>query len=237
MYQIKTNEERQQSLILQRIIEWSQEKYRYRTFAKGEKIPARPKILYFVYQGTVKLMATYQLSVSSNSEPDNSDRPEGSLIDFISQGQPFEIFNESTCEINAYAQIERTSVLWMYWHELDNWPNFRQEILTAFREQEQRQLLMIAILTQRHTIDRLYGFLRLLIKEHGIAYIKESQSNQGYGYYLPWTMTHAEIATAIASTRVTVTRLMGELREQGLIDIYRNQYICLPPHIQEKADR
>lgn len=42
-------------------------------------------------------------------------------------------------------------------------------------------------------------------------------------------MTDAEIASAIASTRFTVTRLMGELREQGLIDIYRNNYICLPP--------
>lgn len=234
MYKIKPNEDMQQSLIWQRILEWSQEKYRYRTFAKNEKIPTRPKILYLVNQGTVKLMANYQLSVTSNSEEDNSDSPEASSIDFISSGQPFEIFNESTCEMNAYAQMAQTSVLWMYWHELDNWPKFRQEILKAFRDQEQRKVLTIAILTQRRAIDRLYGFLRLLIEEHGIAYIKESQSNQGYGFYLPWTMTHAEIASAIASTRVTVTRLMGELREQGLIDIYRNNYICLPPNTQDR---
>jgi hypothetical protein len=230
MYKIKTNEE-----IWQRIIEWSQEKYRYRTFVKYDKIPTRPKILYLVNQGTVKLMANYQLSVTSNSEEDNSDRPEASLIDFIRPGQPFEIFNESTCEMNAYAQMNGTSVLWMYWYELENWPNFNREILKAFRDREQRKLVMIAILTQRRTIDRLYGFLRVLIEEHGIAYIKKSQSNQGYSYYLPWTMTHAEIASAIASTRVTVTRLMGELREQGLIDMYRNQYICLPPKIEENA--
>ena len=219
----------QQSLIWQRIIEWSQEKYRYRTFAKDEKIPTRPKILYLVDRGTVKLMANYQLSVTYNSEEDNSDRPEASSIDFIRPGQPFEVFNGSTCEINAYAQMAQTSVLWMYWPELDNWPNFRRTVLKAFRDREKRKVLMIAILTQRRTIDRLYGFLRLLVEEHGIAYIKESQSNQGHGYYLPWTITHAEIASAIASTRVTVTRLMGELREQGLIDMYRNQYICLPP--------
>ncbi len=231
MYKIKNNQDIRQSLIWQPIVEWSHKKYRYRTFEADEKISARPKILYLVHQGMVRLMGHYKLSVVSNSEGENnpSDRPEASCLGFVGKGQPFELLNESTCDINAYAHTDQTSVLWMYWHELDNWPNFRQEILKAFRYQQQRKMLEIATLSQHRTIDRLYGFLTLLIQEHGIAYIKESQSNQGHGCYLPWTMTDAEIASAIASSRFTVNRLMGELREQGLIDIYRNNYICLPP--------
>ncbi|NLQ06947.1 winged helix-turn-helix domain-containing protein, partial [Cylindrospermopsis raciborskii LB2897] len=36
------------------------------------------------------------------------------------------------------------------------------------------------------------------------------------GYCLPFPLTHAQIGSAIGSTRVTVTRLMGKLRQRGL---------------------
>ena len=231
MNNIPSNPKFRPSLIWQPIVEWSQDKYRYRTFEAGDRIPARPKILYLVYQGLVRLMANYQLSVVANSEQQNNsrDRPEVSFLGFVGQSQPFELLNQPSCEINAYAHMDETSVLWMYWHELDNWPDFREEILKAFRYQQQRKMLEIATLSQRRTIDRLYGFLTLLIEEYGITCFNKSQSNQKSGYCLPWTMSDTEIARAIASTRFTVNRLMAELREQGLIDIYRHNYICLPP--------
>ena len=48
------------------------------------------------------------------------------------------------------------------------------------------------------------------------------------GYYLPYLLTHAQIGSTIGSTRVTVTRLMGKLRRQGLIRIKEDNIICLP---------
>jgi CRP-like cAMP-binding protein len=51
-------------------------------------------------------------------------------------------------------------------------------------------------------------------------------------------LTHAQIGSAIGSTRVTVTRLMGKLRRQGLIFIREDNSICMPnlPHLQQKEE-
>jgi CRP-like cAMP-binding protein len=229
MYKLAEKDETKSSL--QQIVNWSKAKYRYRTFQSDRQIPTRAKILYLVHQGAVKLTAKSKFSVVSHLEEDknNLDQPQESFLSFVGEGQPFEIVDDAKFEINAYAHIDETSVLWMYWHELDNWPNFRREVFAFFRDRQQRNLLAIATLNQRNTIDRLYGFLSLMISEHGVAYTKKSQPDRVNGYYLPWAITHAEIASAIGSTRVTVTRLLGELREQGLIDMYKSNYFCLPP--------
>lgn len=66
----------------------------------------------------------------------------------------------------------------------------------------------------------MLGFITLLIEEHGKS-IEQ-------GYCLPFNLTHAQIGSAIGSTRVTVTRLMGKLRQQGKILIVGENLICLP---------
>lgn len=146
--------------------------------------------------------------------------PEEAFLGFVGAGQPFEIVAQSPFTLHSYAHIDQTSVVWMYWHDLDNWPHFRREVLDAFRYQHQRKLLWLSTLGQRRTIDRLLGFLTLLIEEYG-----EPSEN---GYCLPWTLTHAQIGSAIGSTRVTVTRLMGKLRQRGLIYTQDDNLICLP---------
>jgi CRP-like cAMP-binding protein len=83
-------------------------------------------------------------------------------------------------------------------------------------------------LGQRRTIDRLLGFLTLLIEEFGEPYVSESEPEVVRGYRLPWALTHAQIGSAIGSTRVTVTRLMGKLRSKGLINTEDDNLICLP---------
>jgi CRP-like cAMP-binding protein len=116
----------------------------------------------------------------------------------------------------------------MYWHDLDNWPHFRREVLDAFRYQHQRKLLWLSILGQRRTIDRLLGFLTLLIEEHGEYYTSGDREDGFKGYRLPWSLTHSQIGSAIGTTRVTVTRLMGKLRQQNLIYTQDDNFICIP---------
>ncbi|NJN85817.1 MAG: Crp/Fnr family transcriptional regulator [Leptolyngbyaceae cyanobacterium SL_7_1] len=214
-------------LTWQRIIDWAQEHYRCRTFAKDEKIPARPGLLYLVQRGSVRLVGEAQVSAS----PSSSSRlprinSEEAFLGFVGAGQPFEIVAQSPFTLQSFAHVEQTSVIWLYWHDLDNWPHFRREVLDAFRYQHQRKLLWLSTLGQRRTIDRLLGFLTLLIEEFG-----EPCDD---GYYLPWSLTHAQIGSAIGSTRVTVTRLMGKLRQRGLIRGYGDNLICIP---SEAANR
>jgi len=60
----------------------------------------------------------------------------------------------------------------------------------------------------------------LLTQEYGIP--------SPDGLYFPYPLTHAQIGRAIGATRVTVTRLLGRLRTQGLIVINEAHFICLP---------
>jgi CRP-like cAMP-binding protein len=214
-----TSEASRPFLTWQRIIDWSQEHYRVRTFAKDEKIPARPGLLYLVQRGAVRLVGSAQVNATSSSKVPQIS-PEEAFLGFVGPGQPFEIVAQSPFTLQSYAHVDQTSVLWMYWHDLDNWPHFRREVLDAFRYQHQRKLLWLSTLGQRRTIDRLLGFLTLLIEEFG-----EPSEN---GYCLPFPLTHAQIGSAIGSTRVTVTRLMGKLRQRGMIRSQGDNLICIP---------
>jgi CRP-like cAMP-binding protein len=217
-----TSEASRPFLTWQRIIDWAQEHYRYRTFSKDERIPARSGLLYLVQRGAIRLVGTAQLSASTTNGVSQLSHPttEEAFLGFVGAGQPFEIVAQSPFTLQAYSHVDQTSVLWMYWHDLDNWPHFRREVLDAFRYQHQRKLLWLSTLGQRRTIDRLLGFLTLLIEEFG-----EPFQN---GYCLPFPLTHAQIGSAIGSTRVTVTRLMGKLRQRGLIATQGDNLIYIP---------
>ena len=211
-------------LTWQRILDWAQSRYRNRTFSKETQIPARPGLLYLVERGAIRLVGTAQISnanltnINHDSE-ESQETTEEAFLGFIGAGHPFEIVDYSPFSLNAYAHVDRTSIVWMYWHELDNWPHFQREIFEAFRYQHQRKLLWLSTLGQRRTIDRLLGFLTLLIEEYGEPVEQ--------GYRLPYSLTHSQIGSAIGSTRVTVTRLMGKLRQQGLVSIQQDNLICM----------
>ncbi|MGL5063339.1 MAG: Crp/Fnr family transcriptional regulator [Microcoleus sp.] len=217
-------------LTWQRIIDWAQEHYRCRTFSKDERIPARPGLLYLVQKGSVRLVGSAQVSATAKSGAKSTRKTpaEEAFLGFVGAGQPFELVAQSPFTLQAYAHTDHTHVVWMYWHDLDNWPHFRREILDAFRYQHQRKLLWLSTLGQRRTIDRLLGFLTLLVEEFGEPYVGDTDPDAIRGYRLPWALTHAQIGSAIGSTRVTVTRLMGKLRSKGLIDTEDNNLICLP---------
>ncbi|WP_035986687.1 Crp/Fnr family transcriptional regulator [Leptolyngbya sp. KIOST-1] len=220
-------------LTWQRITDWAHAHYRARTFNKDERIPTRSGLLYLVERGAVRLVGTAQGASPELSSPDLDDGgdDEGSnalalglseeaFLGFVGAGQPFEIVAQSPFLLQSFAHVDQTTVLWLYWSDLDNWPHFRREVLDAFRYQHQRKLLWLSTLGQRRTIDRLLGFLTLLIEEFG----EPCES----GYYLPWSLTHAQIGSAIGSTRVTVTRLMGKLRQRKLIYIHKDGLIAIP---------
>ena len=217
-------------LTWQRILDWSQEHYRFRTFSKDERIPSRPGLLYLVQRGAVRLVGVAQVSATASQLTSRriNRTPEEAFLGFVGAGQPFEIVAQSPFILQSYAHVDQTSVVWMYWHDLDNWPHFRREVMDAFRYQHQRKLLWLSALGQRRTIDRLLGFLTLLIEEYGEQSVSETDPDVLRGYSLPFPLTHAQIGSAIGSTRVTVTRLMGKLRQRGLLITQSDNLICLP---------
>ncbi|MFM2312598.1 MAG: hypothetical protein RLZZ04_1874 [Cyanobacteriota bacterium] len=217
------SEESNSSLTWQNIIDWAQTHYRDRIFAKDEQIPARPQLIYLVNHGAVRLVSQTKNSTPPVQEVNlpetEQDLVEESFLGFVGAEKPFEIVAQSSFQINAYAHVDGTHIIWLYWQDLANWPGFQQELYEVFRYQHQRKLLWLSALGQRKTIDRLTSFLTLLLEEYGIKHEEYC--------CLPYTLTHAQIGSAIGSTRVTVTRLMGKLRRQGIIKVQSDNSICI----------
>jgi global nitrogen regulator NtcA len=75
--------------------------------------------------------------------------------------------------------------------------------------------MMIETLAHRDMGSRLVSFLLILCRDFGLP------SNEGITIDLK--LSHQAIAEAIGSTRVTVTRLLGDLREDRMISIQKKK--------------
>jgi CRP-like cAMP-binding protein len=194
------------------LVQWGQAHYRDRTFNKEDFIPTRQGLIYFVHQGVVRL-------TSQQTNPIESERDSPpTMLGLIGADHPFEILAQPPLVFGAYAHIDQTSVIWLYWNELIQSPNLHLAILEAFRQQQQFQLLWLGLLGQKSTLDRLLSFLALLMTQDGKPIAD--------GYHLPYPLTHAQIGSAIRATRVTITRLMVKLREKEIVWI-KDDLICL----------
>jgi CRP-like cAMP-binding protein len=204
------------------IFNWAKSHFRNHTFAKDERVVTRPGLLYFVEMGAIRIIGKAQVNVIDQPSRPRSPTAESEdvFLGFVGAGQPFEIVSRFPFHLQAYAHLEETEVVWLYWEDLDRWPQFRAAIMETFRYQHQRKLFWLSILGQKRSIDRLMGFLVLLLEEYGQPCPE--------GYYLPYALTHAQIASAIGTTRVTVTRLMGKLRQQNSLFLKDDHLIGLP---------
>jgi global nitrogen regulator NtcA len=80
---------------------------------------------------------------------------------------------------------------------------------------------MIETLTHRDMSSRLVSFLLVLCRDFGIPGTQ--------GITIDLRLSHQSIAEAIGSTRVTITRLLGDLRNAGLVEIDRKKITVLDP--------
>lgn len=75
--------------------------------------------------------------------------------------------------------------------------------------------MMIETLAHRDMGSRLVSFLLILCRDFGVP--------TSDGIRIDLKLSHQAIAEAIGSTRVTVTRLLGELRQQEMISIQKKK--------------
>jgi CRP-like cAMP-binding protein len=209
------------------LLNWSNKRCRNRIFEQDQKIPIRSGLLYLVSQGIVRLTTINNDNLAQLLDQNSNDQElhEPVFLGFIGEGKAFEMVTHSQFQWEAFAHLDKTAVFWLYWHELEHWPHLHQEIAAVFRYQNQQKLIWLSILGQKRTINRLIGFLSLIAQEYGQLTEK--------GYYLPFPVTHYQIATAIASSRVTITRLMAKLARMGLISLDDDGLIYLSPKILE----
>ena len=80
---------------------------------------------------------------------------------------------------------------------------------------------MIETLTHRDMSSRLASFLLVLCRDFGVPGEK--------GVTIDLRLSHQAIAEAIGSTRVTITRLLGELKSSSLLAIDRKKITIFDP--------
>jgi CRP/FNR family transcriptional regulator len=80
---------------------------------------------------------------------------------------------------------------------------------------------MIETLTHRDMSSRLVSFLLVLCRDFGVPGAE--------GITIDLKLSHQAIAEAIGSTRVTITRLLGDLRTAGLVEIDRKRITVFDP--------
>jgi CRP/FNR family transcriptional regulator, global nitrogen regulator len=89
------------------------------------------------------------------------------------------------------------------------------ELLSAPIEQVEKALKDIETLAHRDMGSRLVSFLLILCRDFGIPTTE--------GITIDLKLSHQAIAEAIGSTRVTVTRLLGDLRQDQMISIHKKK--------------
>ena len=80
---------------------------------------------------------------------------------------------------------------------------------------------MIETLTHRDMSSRLVSFLLVLCRDFGVP--------GPQGITIDLKLSHQAIAEAIGSTRVTITRLLGDLRSAGMLEIATKRITVFDP--------
>lgn len=136
---------------------------------------------------------------------------------------PNELFGESLAGPDAYEATTLTEcdLLCLSQAELEKHPGLVLVFLEAVCQRQRQSQAMLALLGLKRIEDRVRGFLELLAIEYGVT----TQE----GLRLTPKLTHQEIASALGTTRVTVTRIIGQLREMGWLTIDSQRSITLSP--------
>jgi len=109
----------------------------------------------------------------------------------------------------SMAEVEQSAVL-------------AQSLLRQLTRRLQQTEAILAMVGYRRVEDRLRHLLLLFKEEIG--------SPVTSGTRLSIRLTHQQLANAIGTTRVTVTRLLSQLQEEGWLVVDGTRHIVLPPH-------
>lgn len=174
-------------------------------YSKGETISLNPLIIFYVCQGLVKL-STY------------CETGEEVLIGLATAGM---VFGSSLTSLNIYqaTALSDVDLVSIYAIEIAASPSLSHILLPKINQRLQQTESFLAICGRRRVQERLHHLLQLLKREVG-------ETVPG-GTRLSVRFTHEDIASACCTTRVTITRLIGKLQEEGRINFDSKKHMIL----------
>ncbi|MBD2359072.1 PAS domain S-box protein [Tolypothrix sp. FACHB-123] len=174
-------------------------------YAKGDNISLSPLQIFQVHRGWVKLSTFCETG-------------EEVLMGLVGAGM---IFGASMTSLKIYQAIALSDVELQSIHssEIAASTQLSQELLPKINQRLQQTESLLAISGKRQVEERLYYFLDFLKQETG-------EPIPG-GTRLSIRLTHEDIANACCANRVTITRFMSKLKQQGVISFDAQKHIIL----------
>lgn len=183
------------------------------SFDRGKTIffPGDPaERVYFLLKGAVKLSRVYE----AGEEITVALLRENSVFGVLSliTGNRSDRFYHAV----AFTPVELLSVpIEQMEKAMKEDPELPMIMLKGLASRILQTEMMIETLAHRDMGSRLVSFLLILCRDFGVP--------SAQGITVDLKLSHQAIAEAIGSTRVTVTRLLGELRDQNMISIHKKK--------------
>jgi CRP-like cAMP-binding protein len=126
---------------------------------------------------------------------------------------PNEPFGEPLTDVEAFEArtLSDTDLLCLNLEEICSEPSLSVAMLQAVSKRYRQSQSLLALMGLRRVEERVRGFLEMLSTEYGQACEQ--------GLLLDLRLTHQEMASALGTTRVTVTRVIGVLRQEGWLSL------------------
>lgn len=183
------------------------------TFERGKTIffPGDPaERVYFLSKGAVKLSRVYE----AGEEITVALLKENSVFGVLSliTGQRSDRFYHAV----AFTPVELLSIpIEQMEKALKENSELGLLMLQGLSSRILQTEMMIETLAHRDMGSRLVSFLLILCRDFGVP--------SADGITIDLKLSHQAIAEAIGSTRVTITRLLGDLREDKMISIHKKK--------------
>jgi CRP-like cAMP-binding protein len=174
-------------------------------YCSGQPINMLPNEIWVVCRGVVQLGTFY-------------DSGDESLLGLACPSMPFGL---PLTIIRPYQAVALTDVdlMRLTLSEIEQSPMLARGIFRHITRRLRQTEAVLAMVGYRRVEDRLRHLLLLLKQEIG--------QPVSSGTRLSVRLTHQQLANAIGTTRVTVTRLLSQLKEEGWLAIDSNRHIIL----------
>ena len=171
----------------------------------GSLIPLLKNSVWFVVRGMVKLGA---VSVHGDEL----------VLGLVGPNEPF---GAAFTNVEAYDAVALTDcdLLCCNLAEVEQSPQLALALAKAMTARYRQAESMLALLGLRRVEERVRGFVELLARDFG-----EPCDD---GLRLNLRLTQQEIASALSTTRVTVTRVLGQLRDEGWLQIDSSRHLVM----------
>ncbi|SBO42780.1 Crp/Fnr family transcriptional regulator [Cyanobium sp. NIES-981] len=171
----------------------------------GSRVPLLRRSVWVVVRGMVKLSTI-------------SFQGDALMLGLAGSNEPFGDPLSSQPSYEATTMVD-SDLLCLSCDEVLAAPHLAIGLLQGLAARYRQSEAMLALLGLRRIEDRLRGFLELLAEEYG------QPCDQGLR--LPLRLTHHDLASALSTTRVTITRELGQLRSSGWLTLDGERHLVL----------